>query len=105
MFNEFGVQIMTPAYEGDPAEPKVAGRLAGRRCAAFGGREQHRLHLAPGRLVADSDLGVKDQALGLGWGDFAVTYELNMYWPIDPGKGRTTTRSRLHGGRWVSELH
>lgn len=23
VFNEFGVQIMTPAYEGDPAEPKV----------------------------------------------------------------------------------
>jgi hypothetical protein len=23
VFNEHGVQIMTPAYEGDPAEPKV----------------------------------------------------------------------------------
>ena len=23
VFNEFGVQIMTPAYEGDPSEPKV----------------------------------------------------------------------------------
>jgi hypothetical protein len=23
VFNEYGVQIMTPAYEGDPAEPKV----------------------------------------------------------------------------------
>jgi small-conductance mechanosensitive channel len=23
IFNEYGVQIMTPAYEGDPAEPKV----------------------------------------------------------------------------------
>lgn len=23
LFNEYGVQIMTPAYEGDPAEPKV----------------------------------------------------------------------------------
>ena len=23
MFNEYGVQIMTPAYEGDPAEPKI----------------------------------------------------------------------------------
>jgi hypothetical protein len=23
MFNEYGVQIMTPAYEGDPAQPKV----------------------------------------------------------------------------------
>jgi small-conductance mechanosensitive channel len=23
VFNEFGVQIMTPAYEGDPAEPKI----------------------------------------------------------------------------------
>jgi small-conductance mechanosensitive channel len=22
-FNEYGVQIMTPAYEGDPGEPKV----------------------------------------------------------------------------------
>jgi hypothetical protein len=23
VFNEYGVQIMTPAYEGDPAEAKV----------------------------------------------------------------------------------
>jgi hypothetical protein len=23
VFNEHGVQIMTPAYEGDPAEPKI----------------------------------------------------------------------------------
>jgi hypothetical protein len=23
LFNEYGVQIMTPAYEGDPEEPKV----------------------------------------------------------------------------------
>ncbi len=23
LFNEYGVQIMTPAYEGDPGEPKV----------------------------------------------------------------------------------
>ena len=23
VFNEFGVQIMTPAYEGDPKEPKL----------------------------------------------------------------------------------
>ena len=23
VFNEYGVQIMTPAYEGDPAEPKI----------------------------------------------------------------------------------
>jgi small-conductance mechanosensitive channel len=23
VFNEYGVQIMTPAYEGDPAQPKV----------------------------------------------------------------------------------
>jgi small-conductance mechanosensitive channel len=23
VFNEYGIQIMTPAYEGDPAEPKV----------------------------------------------------------------------------------
>jgi small-conductance mechanosensitive channel len=26
VFNEYGVQIMTPAYEGDPAEPKVVPR-------------------------------------------------------------------------------
>jgi small-conductance mechanosensitive channel len=26
VFNEFGVQIMTPAYEGDPAEPKLVPR-------------------------------------------------------------------------------
>ena len=26
VFNEYGVQIMTPAYEGDPAEPKVVLR-------------------------------------------------------------------------------
>jgi hypothetical protein len=23
VFNEYGVQIMTPAYEGDPEQPKV----------------------------------------------------------------------------------
>ena len=23
VFNEYGVQIMTPAYEGDPPEPKI----------------------------------------------------------------------------------
>jgi hypothetical protein len=23
VFNEYGVQIMTPAYEGDPTDPKV----------------------------------------------------------------------------------
>jgi hypothetical protein len=23
VFNEYGVQIMTPAYEGDPSEPKL----------------------------------------------------------------------------------
>jgi hypothetical protein len=23
LFNEYGVQIMTPAYEGDPEQPKV----------------------------------------------------------------------------------
>jgi len=26
VFNEYGVQIMTPAYEGDPSEPKVVPR-------------------------------------------------------------------------------
>jgi hypothetical protein len=26
VFNEYGVQIMTPAYESDPAEPKVVPR-------------------------------------------------------------------------------
>ena len=26
VFNEYGVQIMTPAYEGDPAEPKIVRR-------------------------------------------------------------------------------
>ena len=26
MFNEYGVQIMTPAYEGDPEIPKVVPR-------------------------------------------------------------------------------
>jgi small-conductance mechanosensitive channel len=26
VFNEYGVQIMTPAYEGDPPEPKVVAR-------------------------------------------------------------------------------
>jgi hypothetical protein len=26
VFNEHGVQIMTPAYEGDPPEPKVVPR-------------------------------------------------------------------------------
>jgi small-conductance mechanosensitive channel len=26
VFNEYGVQIMTPAYEADPAQPKVVPR-------------------------------------------------------------------------------
>ena len=26
VFNEYGVQIMTPAYEGDPPEPKVVAQ-------------------------------------------------------------------------------
>jgi hypothetical protein len=26
VFNEYGVQIMTPSYEGDPDEPKVVPR-------------------------------------------------------------------------------
>ena len=26
VFNEYGVQIMTPAYEGDPDEPKIVPR-------------------------------------------------------------------------------
>ena len=26
VFNEYGVQIMTPAYEGDPEKPKVVAR-------------------------------------------------------------------------------
>jgi hypothetical protein len=26
VFNEYGVQIMTPAYEGDPEKPKVVPR-------------------------------------------------------------------------------
>jgi hypothetical protein len=26
VFNEYGVQIMTPAYEGDPAEPKIVAK-------------------------------------------------------------------------------
>jgi small-conductance mechanosensitive channel len=26
LFNEYGVQIMTPAYEGDPEQPKVVPR-------------------------------------------------------------------------------
>jgi hypothetical protein len=37
VFNEFGVQIMTPAYEGDPEKPKVVPKeqmvqRAGERC-------------------------------------------------------------------------
>ena len=31
VFNEYGVQIMTPAYEGDPAEPKLVPREGGTR--------------------------------------------------------------------------
>ncbi|HXV76549.1 MAG TPA: hypothetical protein VD788_09535, partial [Candidatus Polarisedimenticolaceae bacterium] len=26
VFNEYGVQIMTPAYEGDPDQPKIVPR-------------------------------------------------------------------------------
>jgi small-conductance mechanosensitive channel len=28
VFNEYGIQIMTPAYEGDPAEPKIVPKDA-----------------------------------------------------------------------------
>ncbi len=38
VFNEYGVQIMTPAYEGDPAEPKVVPK--------------ERWHLAPAQVRA-----------------------------------------------------
>jgi small-conductance mechanosensitive channel len=34
VFNEYGVQIMTPAYEGDPAEPKIVPREAWYRAPA-----------------------------------------------------------------------
>jgi hypothetical protein len=26
VFNEYGIQIMTPAYEGDPPEPKIVAQ-------------------------------------------------------------------------------
>lgn len=48
VFNEYGVQIMTPAYESDPAEPKIVpkeqwwsepARPAGSESPAAGGRE------------------------------------------------------------------
>ena len=46
VFNEYGVQIMTPAYEGDPEQPKVVARenwhLAPAGDSAGGdGREAH----------------------------------------------------------------
>ncbi|MBP7864552.1 MAG: mechanosensitive ion channel family protein [Acidobacteria bacterium] len=34
VFNEYGVQIMTPAYEGDPAEPKVVPKEEWFKCPA-----------------------------------------------------------------------
>jgi small-conductance mechanosensitive channel len=46
VFNEYGVQIMTPAYEGDPPEPKVVPRdkwhLAPAAGPASGGEGERR---------------------------------------------------------------
>jgi hypothetical protein len=46
VFNEYGVQIMTPAYEGDPPEPKVVPRekwhLAPAEGPASGGEGERR---------------------------------------------------------------
>jgi len=42
VFNEYGVQIMTPAYEGDPPEPKIVPRA--------------KWYEAPARTDADGDL-------------------------------------------------
>jgi small-conductance mechanosensitive channel len=35
VFNEYGVQIMTPAYEGDPAKPKVVPKAEWYKCPAM----------------------------------------------------------------------
>jgi hypothetical protein len=49
VFNEYGVQIMTPNYESDPAEPKIVpreqwwsepARPAGSEAPAAGDREE-----------------------------------------------------------------
>src|SRR4030095_10748411 len=40
VFNEYGVQIMTPAYEGDPPEPKVVPK--------------EKWYTPPARLAGDS---------------------------------------------------
>ena len=54
VFNEYGVQIMTPAYEGDPEQPKLVpprsvayGASRGGRVAVGDGR-----HARPGLVVA-----------------------------------------------------
>ena len=68
VFNEYGVQIMTPAYEGDPAEPKVVARQglvpgAGgpRGVRRRGDTPVDRSHLQP-RLGADSLAGTRVRA-------------------------------------------
>ena len=41
VFNEYGVQIMTPAYEGDPQEPKVVPREKWFPAPATNAAEKH----------------------------------------------------------------
>ena len=45
VFNEHGVQVMTPAYEGDPEAPKVVPK--------------DQWHAAPARTVAEPEAGTR----------------------------------------------
>jgi hypothetical protein len=43
VFNEYGVQIMTPAYEGDPESPKVVDRQHWYAPPAHAGQPERRI--------------------------------------------------------------
>jgi small-conductance mechanosensitive channel len=43
VFNEYGVQIMTPAYEGDPKSPKVVERQHWYAPPALAGHDERRI--------------------------------------------------------------
>ncbi|HEU4647667.1 MAG TPA: mechanosensitive ion channel domain-containing protein [Gemmatimonadales bacterium] len=61
LFNEYGVQIMTPAYEGDPDRPKVVPRD---QWFAAPAKPDGRLPGAAGPGTSDADLTAADPTAG-----------------------------------------
>ena len=62
VFNEYGVQIMTPAYEGDPPEPKVVPRERWFTAPASARRQAQRRRLEHERREHDRAAVVPAQA-------------------------------------------